>query len=114
MYYSHFLSREPTKVKEYKLYATLINKTKTKAKNEYYNRCFQLHQNNLKETWKLIGTIIKRKTKGLSNCPSRIIRDNKVYTNGLDIATQFNHHFTNIGANLASSTGTIMVIPQNT
>ena len=60
-----------------------------------------MYKDNLKDTWKLIGTLIKRKRKGQS-CPSRIIRNNKIYTKQLDIAEQFNHHFVSVGPSLAS------------
>ena len=55
------------KIKEYKQYSNLLNKMKAKAKNKYSNQYFQLYKENLKETWKLIGTIIKRKAKVQSN-----------------------------------------------
>ena len=103
MYKSHFISKNPMKVKDYKHYSNLLNKMKAKAKEKYYNQYFQLYKENLKETWKLIGTIIKRKVKVQSNYSSRIIRNNKVYTNELDIANQFNQHFTTIGPTLASA-----------
>ena len=61
MYKSHIFSKTPMKVKEYKQYSNLLNKMKAKAKEKYYNQCFQLHKENPKETWKLIGAIIKRK-----------------------------------------------------
>lgn len=101
LYLTHFLSKNKNKISTYKVYSNLLNKTKTKAKNEYYSKQFQLNKNNLKTTWKLIGTLIKRKSKSQS-FPSRIIRNNKVYTNHSDIAEQFNQHFINIGPNLAN------------
>ena len=76
---------------------------KAKAKDKYYNQYFQLYKENLKETWRLIGTLIKRKAKVQSNYSSRIIRNSKVYTNELDVANQFNQHFTTIGPTLASA-----------
>ena len=103
MYKSHFFSKNSMKIKQYKQYSNLHNKMKTKAKGKYYNQCFQLFKENLKETWKLIGTIIKRKAKVKSNYSSRIIRNSKVYTNELDIANQFNQYFTTIGPPLASA-----------
>ena len=36
LYKSHFLSRDPFKVSEYKLYAKTLNRIKNKAKNDYY------------------------------------------------------------------------------
>ena len=91
---------------------------KAKAKDKYYNQYFQLYKENLKETWKLIGTIIKRKAKVKTNCSSRIIRNGKIYTNELDIANQFNQHFTTTGPTLASAINPTMylryVTPPNT
>jgi len=60
-----------------------------------------LCKGNLKATWKLIGTLIKWKTKG-QTVPLRIVRNNKTYTNNTDIADQFNKHFINVGPLLAS------------
>ena len=36
---------------------------KKSSKKVYYCKQFNLNRNNLKATWKLIGTLIKRKTK---------------------------------------------------
>ena len=58
-------------------------------------------KSNLKATWKLIGTLIKRKTKRQTT-PLRIARNIKIYTNNDDIADQFNKHFITVGPNLAS------------
>ena len=73
MYHTHFLCNDPAKISKYKQYSNSLNRIKTKAKNEYYRQHFQLYKDNLKDTWKLIGTLIKRKRKGQS-CPSRIIQ----------------------------------------
>ena len=54
-----------------------------------------------------MGTLNRRKTKG-PNCPARIIRNNKEFTNQSDIAEQFNQHFVNVGPNLAKA------VPQST
>ena len=59
---------------------------------------------DLKESWKLIGSIIKRKAKGHSNSHvARIIRNNKVCTNELEIANQLNQLFTTFGPTLVGS-----------
>ena len=102
LYQSHFLSREPDKVRECKLYANTLNRIKNKAKTDYYCQRFKFYQNGLKNTWKLIGTLVKRKNKG-QNCPVRIIRNNKEFTSQSDTAEQFNQHFVNVGPNLAKA-----------
>ena len=58
-------------------------------------------ESNLKATWKLIGTLIKRKTESQTS-PLRIARNSKIYINNEDIGDQFNKHFINVGPNLAS------------
>ena len=60
--------------------------------------------------WKLIGTLIKRKTKGQTT-PLRIVRNNKTYINNDDIADQFNKHFVNVGPYLASKIANSNVNP---
>ena len=53
----------PQKKAEYKKYSKKLNHLKTVSKKVYYCKQFNLHRNNLKATWKLIGTLIKWKTK---------------------------------------------------
>ena len=57
LYHTHFLGKDPFKISIYKSYSNALNKLKTKAKNNYYNQQFLLYKNNLKTTWKLIGTL---------------------------------------------------------
>ena len=62
----------------------------------HLNDRFQLYKNNLKETWRLIGTLIKRKTKHNHNHLVRLVRNNKILTKQTEIAEQFNQHFINV------------------
>lgn len=101
MYYTHFLSNNINKKCRYKAYANKLNIIKNKSKTAYYKSNFEMCKNNLKATWKLIGTLIKRKAKGLQ-IPTRLIRNNKTFLNSYDIANEFNEHFANVGLNLAS------------
>jgi len=64
------------------------------------SRAKQKLLNNLKRTWKIIGSLIKRKAKGQIS-PSRIIHNNITFTKEKDIAELFNHDFVNIGPTLA-------------
>ena len=102
MYRTHFLSNNPAKTAEYKRYANKLNHLKAVSKKAYYCKQFNLHRSNLKATWKLIGTLIKRKTKGQTS-PSRITINDKTFTNKLDIAEQFNKYFISVGPSLAST-----------
>ena len=73
------------------------------SKKEYFKSQFARHKGNLKSTWKLIGKLIQRKTKGQFK-PTRIVYGNKTCTTKpLDIAEQLNAYFVNVGANLAKN-----------
>ena len=61
---------------------------------------FLKYKDNLKQTWKLIGTLVKSKTKG-QTLPTRIIHNNRTFTQEKDIAELFNNFFVNIGPTLA-------------
>ena len=97
MYTTHFLSNDPVKIAEFKKYSNKLNQLKNISKKTYFCRHFEMFQSNLKATWKLIDTLIKRKTKS-QTIPLRITRN----TNNEDIADQFNKHIIIVGPNLAS------------
>ena len=99
MYRTHFLSKDLQKIAEYKQYANMLMLLKHKSKTDYYSTQFSKYTENLKQTWKLIGTLIKRKTKGQS-FPTRIIHNNKTFKQQADIAELFNNFFVNVGPNL--------------
>ena len=101
MYRTHFYSNDTSKVTQYKRYANKLNRIKSISKLRYYNNQFDKCKNNLKATWKIIGTLIKRKSKRHLK-QTRIIRNDVTYTNEYDIANQFNQHFVNVGPNLAN------------
>ena len=61
---------------------------------------FSKHKDNLKQTWKLIATLVKRKTKG-QTLPARVTHNNRTFTKEKDIAELFNNFFVNIGPTLA-------------
>ena len=67
----------------------------------YFSSQFQLNQNNMKTTWKLIGMLINRDTKRRSSI-SKLIFDNKCHTDKNDICNKLNEHFLNVGQSLAN------------
>ena len=73
---------------------------KKKSKDDYLTKRFDQLKGNMKNTWKLIGTLIKRKTKGQTIIPN-LKRNNQVFTEQKEIINQFNEHFINVGPNLA-------------
>jgi hypothetical protein len=100
-YRTHFHSNNIEKVNQYKRYSNKLNKIR-EQKLLLYNTQFAKCKNNLKATWKLIGSIIKRKTKRQIR-PTKITINNKIYTSKQDVANQLNLYFVNVGPNLANS-----------
>ena len=101
MFKIHYLLNNPVKIREFKNYSNRLNHLKNISKKAYFCKKIDLSKNNLKAAWKIIGSPIKRKTKG-QNTPQRIVRNNRTYTCNDDIANQFNKHFVNVGPSLAS------------
>ena len=100
MYKTHFLSSSPVKGVEFKKYANKLNWLKKISNRAYFFQHLDLSKNNLKSSWKLIGTLVKRNSKGPTPI-SKIKQHNRIYTNKAEIADQFKKHFVNMGPNLA-------------
>jgi len=100
LFRSHALSKDPEKVKFYKQYNNKLNRIKEESKKMYYKRQFNLNSQNLKVTWKLIGTLFNRNKKSQTEI-SKLIYQNKCYIDKKDIAQRLNEHFTNVGERLA-------------
>ena len=101
MYRSHFLSHDYEKVTAYKKYSNTLSHLISKNKKDYFQSQFKRCKSNLRSTWKLIGNLIQRKTKGQSY-PTRVVYGNKTFTDPIDIAEQLNTYFLNVGPSLAS------------
>ena len=79
----------------------MLNNLNKLRKNEYFVSRFEAYKGNLKMTWKLIGNLISRKTKGQA-FPTRLDYNGNIYTSENDISDQFNTYFSNVGPDLAS------------
>ena len=53
-----------------------------------------MQKKNLNASWKLIGMLVKRNSKGQTPI-SKLIRNNRLHTNKDEIADQLNEHFVN-------------------
>jgi hypothetical protein len=70
------------------------------AKKNYFFNQFEREKNNIKNTWKLINTVIN---KDVSQQKISGITHNGIYTeNSSSISEHFNNYFANIGPSLAS------------
>ena len=102
LFKTHYLSGDPYKVRQYKIYNNKLNKVKSIAKKNCFEQQFAINKNNIKTTWELIGMIINRDKKKNIDIP-KLIYNNKCYVDKLDICNKFNAHFINTGSNLANN-----------
>ena len=67
---------------------------------QHYSNILELNKMNMKETWKILNTVINKKEKGLQY-PTQFNDDDRKVTSNIDIANGFNRFFSNIGLALA-------------
>jgi len=105
LYKNHILDpSNPEKKEKYKRYSNILNNMIKNLKRQYLISQIEINKTNLKTTWKLIGNLIKRKTKS-QVCPVKIIFNNHEFTDKKDIADQLNNFFSNVGSELAQKLG---------
>ena len=94
--------KNPTDVNvdKYKRYRNKLNCTLRLAKKNYFSDLLEKEKNNMRNTWKVINSIIRPKT---IKHTEKFTLGNKTVTCPKQIATEFNKYFANIGPKLASS-----------
>ncbi len=81
-----------------KIYSNEIRK----AKKLYYDAQFKTFSNDMKKTWSLINTVIK-KQRAKNDVPKVFHDEHRTYNSFSEIAQGFNDFFINVGPRLASS-----------
>ena len=71
------------------------------SKKHYFIRQFEMEKNNIRNTWKVINSVLNNKTT--SHVIRNIIHEGRLIDNPIDIANIFNDYFVNIGPKLASN-----------
>ena len=78
-----------TNIESYKKYRNKLNTLLRLAKRNYYCDLLDQEKNNIKNTWKVLNSIIRTKTK---HCTEKFVSDNVTYTCPIKIATEFFLH----------------------
>ena len=85
-------------------YIAYRNKLKSilrRAEQSYYREQVQIRAGNIRLTWKLLNLVINKKTS--SEATLIFSANNKLISDGKEIADNFNDFFTNVGSNLAKT-----------
>ena len=66
LFTTHFWSNDLRKQREYKTYSNKLSKIIKAARKSYLSKQFELNRDNIKRTWKLIGSLIDRRGAGMA------------------------------------------------
>ena len=99
--YRKFLQcRTKSAEERYKVYKNKLTTILRNSEKMYYSTLLDKEKNNIKGTWKILNTII-RKGQHSSPLPDKFMSNGKTVTHKKDIANGFNDFFVNVGPNLA-------------
>ena len=99
-------SNKKEKSAQYKLYRNRLHHLLRSAERKYYHDLLVEHKSNLKQSWKIIKSVINRRKYHPLN--SKFKYNGKVIDDGFEISNRFNKFFVHVGESLAS------IIPQST
>ena len=101
--YEKFLKQRNSKNEEaYKVYKNLFEKLKKQSKKLYFQNKFKKYENDIKNTWKIMKSIIGKSSVHNDNFPKSLSIDKEEITDKKIIAEKFNSYFINVGSNLAA------------
>ena len=95
-------NRTPDSENKYKKYKNKLTNILRNCEKDYYSQILENHKNNIKETWKVLNSIVNKTYKNCKKCPTTFFENGDKLT-GKNIADGFNNFFTNIGPELASA-----------
>ena len=91
-----------TKKAEFNEYVKDVKNDIKIAKRNYYFHVFNMHKNNMKQTWRTITETLNKQVNS-REIPTKIIHNDETLTDNEEIADCFNSYFANIAVQLSSS-----------
>ena len=88
-------------INNYKQFRNKLNSVIRTAKRDFYEEQFNQQKSNIKGTWKIINSLLKKKECGDPCC--EIICDGTPSNDACKIANHFNNYFVNIGPTMSSN-----------
>ena len=93
----------PENIINYKQYKNKNLTKQRKAEREYYHEQFEIHQHDLKKSWKVIKNIIGKEDNHTIKKQTVFLINNQYTTDSQTIANAFNNYFINVGSSLAKN-----------
>ena len=100
--YRDFVKKNGCKKAEekYKKYKNKLTSVIKFAEKQYYSDVLEKNNNNIKATWDIVNSIIKKKSTQ-SSVPNTFVYEGKIFKGHRSIADGFNDFFVNVGPNFA-------------
>ena len=89
------------------MYRNKLNETLRLAKQNYFSNLLDKEKHNMRNTWKILNSILRTSKKPMSN---KFVKNNVTLTDSNEIANEFNKYFSSIGPTLASLSTLAMII----
>ena len=90
LFKTHFWSTDPRKQQDYKTYSNKLSKIIKAARKSYLAKQFELNKDNIKSTWKLIGSLIDRRKNNSQTSIKKLLYNNRLYSDKQSICNQLN------------------------
>ena len=91
LFKTHFWSTDPRKQHEYKTYSNKLSKIIKAARKSYLAKQFELNRDNIKSTWKLVGSLIDRRKNNSKPSIKKLLFNNRLYSDKQSICNQLNN-----------------------
>jgi len=101
MYKTWLKLRTPFSHEKYKKYKNKLGHIIKVAEKQYYASRFKDIEGDIKQTWKLIKSVINRNSTKSDDIHEIRINSNTSVSDPVEIANEFNEYFANIGKVLA-------------
>ena len=100
LYKKSILKPNDDNVQKYKMYRNKLNISLKLAKQNYYYSRLENEKGNMRNTWKILNSFLRRSRKPLCR---KFTSKSVNITDPQQIANEFNQYFANVGPSLASS-----------
>ena len=92
-----------TSFDEYKGFRNFVNRQNTLARQNYFTNLLNNVKNNMKKTWSILNKIVKPNSDRSKPFIRKILLDDQIFEEDIDISNVFNKHFSSIGSNISAS-----------
>ena len=88
---------------EFKGYRNFVNRQNTLARKHYFTNLLNNIKHNMKKTWNVLNKIVKPNSGRSKPYVKKILLEDQIFEDDLEISNLFNQHFSTVGSKISSS-----------